>query len=173
MRRDSERSIGPEGQTRIVFTAGGNVCLEVPGEKAEHRALRKNFDSEVTAGGVTLSVRDFSYHHDGVPSYSAELATLVDSVVHGSSEESAVRILDQLKSVVIASHRRAHEAIGKNDHARFRNYVITLSKQLGRPPTRSELRKSLGCTARRITQLCEANGFSWLRRGKECRPPKK
>jgi hypothetical protein len=171
---DGARWFGPEGQTRIVFTADGNVGLRMQGETAEHRALRKNFDQEVTAGDVTLTFRDFSYPHKGVPSYSENLATLVHSVVHEvNDEKAAVKIFKQLKSVLHAAHRRAHEDLGCNDHARFRDYVQDLAKRLGRPPCRSEIRKAFypGCDARGITKLCDANGFGWLPRGEEGRPP--
>jgi hypothetical protein len=173
---DGARWFGPEGQTRILFTAYGNVGLRIQGEKAEHNALRKNFDQEVTAGDVTLSVRDFSYGHKGVPSYSESLAALVHSVVHEvHDEDAAVKVLKQLKSVLHAAHRRVHEDLGRNDHARFRNYVADLAKQLGRPPCRSEIRKAFypRDDARRITTLCAANGLSWLPRGEEGRPPEK
>jgi len=176
IRGDGERWFGPEGQTRIVFTADGNVGLRIQSEKAEHKALRKNFDQEVAAGGVTLSIRDFSYRHKGVPSYSENLATLVHSVVHEMhDEDAAVKILKQLKSVLHAAHRRAHEDLGRNDHARFRLYVIDLAKQLGRPPKRSEIREGF-CPrndARMITRLCNANQLGWLPRGEEGRPPEK
>lgn len=175
---EEERRFGKEGQTYIVFTSCGNVMLETEGEKAEHRALRKNFFQEVTAGGVTLTVGDFSHIHTGVPSYSESLATLLNSIVHASnSEEEAQKALNQLKSVVITARRRAlddQKTHLEDEHSRFRGYVIDLSKLFGRPPTQCEIRlamfpdtqpEKVKDRARAIKRLCDANKLGWLQSG--------
>jgi hypothetical protein len=178
---DGARGFGPEGQTRIVFTADGNVDLRIQGEKAEHKALRKNSYQEVAAGGVTLTIRDFVYSHTGEPTYGEALAKMVYAIVHETPEEAvAHKTLDQLKSVLAAAHRRVHE--GSNSHRQFRVLVIRLSKRLGRPPCRSEIRKAMfpdtprdkiKDKVREIARLCAANKLSWLLRGEEGRPPEK
>jgi hypothetical protein len=170
---NQEQWFGPEGQTQIVFTSAGNVMLLVKGEKAEHKALRKNSYSKVVAGGVTLSIGDFSCQHKGVPSYAESLATLVDWVVHTChDDEDASGTIDQLRSVIIAARRRVHEEVGKNDHARGRAIVCHLAKELGRPPTRSEIRECSGWSSAKIALFCNANGLSWMLRGDSGRPPK-
>lgn len=159
--------------------------LEMEGEKAEHRALRKNFVQKVTAGGVTLRVGDFSYIHAGVPSYSGSLATLLDSIVHASnSEEEAQKALSQLESVVIAARRRALDEKKtrlEDDHSRFRSYVIDLSKRFGRPPTQCEIRlamfpdiqpENIKDKARAVKRLCDANKLGWLQSGGDLGRPK-
>jgi len=191
-----ERRFGPEGQTQIVFTAEGNVMLQTPivdgaaghvmsptekaekAEKAEHKALRKNSYQEVIAGGVTLTIRDFVYLHTGEPAYGEALAKMVHAIVHETLDEAvALKTLEQLKSVLAAARRRVHE--GSNSHRQFRVLVIMLSKRLGRPPRRNEIRKESWLNegprydTKKVTELCNANWLSWLLRGKSGRPPKK
>jgi hypothetical protein len=174
LRADGSRWIGDgPNPTYIVFTASGNVMLEMEGEKPEHRALRKNFYQEITVGGVTLTVGDFSHGYKGVPSYSESLANLMHAIIHEvRDEEELQKVSKQLTSVVVAAHRRANENIGRNDHGRFRNFVMHLAKQFGRAPTRSEIREAFYSKgdARKITKLCDANGLSWLPRGASGRP---
>lgn len=185
-----ERRFGPEGQTQIVFTAEGNVMLQTPivdgaagdvmsptekaekAEKAEHKALQNNSYREVSAGGVTLTFRDFVYSHIGEPAYGHSLVKIVHSIVHETpDEEAAEQSLNQLKSVLAAAHRRVHE-IGGNDHRAFRGCVILLAKRLGRPPCRNEIRKELGWDTKKVTEFCNANWLSWLTTGKPGRPKK-
>jgi hypothetical protein len=164
-----------EGPTYVVFTSSGNVSLEVHGEKAEHRALRKNFTDEIEVGNVTLTFRDFAFRHQGVPTYSESLATLVNSIVHSvNDKKTAEKLSKQLSRVLVAAWMRANEA-GGNDHARFRSYVIDIAKQLGRVPTQSEIRQALfpDTPPREIKRLCDENGLGWLPSGGVPGRPKK
>jgi len=165
---NKETRFGPEDQTQIVFTSGGNVMLQTHGEKPEHKALRNNSYQEVTAGDVTLTFRDFVYSHIGEPAYGQSLVKIVHSIVHETLDEAvALKTLEQLKSVLAAAHRRV-----QNDHRAFRGCVILLAKRLGRPPYRNEIRKELGWDSKKVTELCNANQLSWLTTGKPGRPKK-
>jgi hypothetical protein len=165
----------------IVSTENGNVGLLIEGERAEHRALRKKFSQEVTVAGVTLTVGDFSFCHEGVPSYCESLASLVHSIVHTLTDEEAKIALKQLCSVVTAARRLAHEMLGRNDHARFRSYLTHLRKQFGRDPTRREIlqamfpatpREKVKDKGREIQRLCHENGVKLLSGARPGRPKK-
>jgi hypothetical protein len=180
---DGSRWIG-DGPTYLVFSKSGNVALMLHGEKAEHRALTKNFTPEVTASGTTLMIDELLFNGDGVPPYSERLVSLVHSIVYDvRSEQEAKKVLKQFSSVVIAARRLAHEPLGKSAHERFRVTVIHLAKQSGRAPTRSEIREAMWSASdkfkidtREVTRLCDENGLSWLptgRPGRKKKTPKK
>jgi hypothetical protein len=179
---DGSRWLG-DGPIYIVFLENGDVVLDIRGERAEHRALIKNFTKDVASGGVTLTADDLLYvREDGVPAYSESLATFIRSIVFGmNSEEAAKRVLKQFSSVVIAARRLALEPPGKTIHERFRAYVMHLAKRFGRVPTRSEIRQimfpnspadRLNNDTREVTRLCDENGLSWLPTGKPGRKKK-
>jgi len=179
---DGSRRIG-NGPSYLLFWENGDVSLEIHSERAEHLALRKNFKSEVTSGGVTLMTDELLFNKEGVPPYSESLAILVQSVVYNErSEQDAKKVLKQFSSVVIAAWRLAREPLGKSAHESFRAIVMHLAKRSGRVPTKSEIRHAMFPKAApdelnkftsEITRLCRANGFSWLPSDKPGRPRKK
>jgi hypothetical protein len=199
---DGSRRVGDDDPSSkssyIVFTPSGDVQLEITGECAEDRALRKNRKQDVsvayatkrkpvvTVAQVTLSIRDL-LPAQGLKC-SEELAIVVHSIVHSPDENLSNAALTDLISMIRAARAIALQKWERNGHHAFRLAVMVLAKCLKRAPTRRELQKLIfedpdnpihlsanldqKDRARMVTEWCDSNGFGWLARDKPGRPRK-
>lgn len=177
---DGVRKVG-SGPSYILFLPNGDVALQTSEERPERRALRKNRPDSVTVGALTLTIRDLL-----LPTRlrcEKELALVIHSIVHKLDESASERALKELTSMVRAARTTAHHDSDRNQHKVFRSAVRAAAKQLGRAPTRSEVRKEIfkehppnrpseKDRARMVTEWCKANGFDWLERGEPGAPAK-
>jgi hypothetical protein len=132
----------------------------------------------VPTPGVTLSIADLSRPNfkGGPPSYSQALGVIVQSVVRTMDDKEGDEVLKKLASIVRGARSIARtEKFGErprfsSQHVRFRFVVMRLAKRFGRAPIRREIQREMYGEkyskdhARQITEYCERNGLSWIKR---------
>lgn len=140
----------------------------------------KNMTRAVEFAGIVITVNDLAYANPDEPAYAQPLAKLLQAIITQADPETTERMMRHLGSMVQAAQRLIKRERLSEFAPAHRRFLVTLPKvaeSLQRVPTKGEVGKAMfagrpytPADARRVTELCEANGFGWLPTGAPGRP---